>query len=132
MQLIRKIVSPGPTYADTDWLDPAVTIPDNARQIKILSRPVVFALRGRASSAEDAAIVSLGSMTVDAYMLVEHPGGGTSRGYSIVEAEGAAVPGQLLFESNVVPGRIGRLHLSLATMSAPVIDVLLLSGGRPL
>ena len=130
--LIRKIVTSGPAYTDTDWLDPAVTLPDNARRIKVLSRPVVFALRGRASSAEDAAIVSLGAMTVNAYMLIEHDDGGTSRGYTIAEAEGAPVPGQLLFESNVVSGLIGRLHLSLAVVTAPVIDVLLLSGGRPL
>jgi hypothetical protein len=130
--LYRKIVTAGPAFADADWLDPAITPPDNARQIKIISRPIVFALRGRASSAPDAAIVSLGAMTVDAYMLVEHADGGTSRGYSLAETESAAVPGELVFESNIVVGSLGRLHLTLAAVTAPVIDVLLLAGGRTL
>ena len=130
--LYRKIVATGPTFDDADWLDPANDPPDNAPRIKILSRPVVFALRGRASSDPAAAIVALGAMTVDAYMLIEHDDGGASRGRSIVEAESATLPGQVMFESNMATGGVGRLHLTLAAITAPVIDVLLLDGGRTL
>jgi hypothetical protein len=131
--VIRSIVvAPGP-YADTDWLDPAVTIPDNARLLRATGGEIQFAMRGRASSAPNAAIVSLGVMTVDAYVLRELEGGGTSRGKTIVEREAFPLPGQVTMVANdVVRGTICRLHLTLANVSAPVVEVLLLAGAVPL
>lgn len=133
MTAVRQLVlAPGP-YADTDWLDPAVTPPDNARRFRIIADQLQFALRGRASTAPDAAIVSLGVMTVDAYVAIELPGGGVSRGKSVAEVEGSALAGQILLESSIASlGCIGRLHLTLTDVSAPVVEALLVSGGRPL
>lgn len=132
MPLLRKLVLSG-DYADTDWMDPGITPPAGAPRVKITGEVMRFALRGRASSLDDAAMVSLGAMTVDAYVLVELPGGGARRGLSIIEAEGDVLSNELLIESRVADlGRIARLHLTLTAVTAPVIDVLLLSGGRPL
>jgi len=126
---VRQLVlSPG-AYADTDWLDPAITPPSNARRFKVLG-DLKFALRGRATTAPDAALASLGVMTVDAYVLVELPGGGSARGKTVVEVELVPLASQIILVSSVIPGRISRLHLTLATVSAPVIEVLLLEGGR--
>jgi len=128
--LLRQLsLSAGP-FADTDWLDPAITPPDNARRFKATDTELKFALRGRATPAPDAALVSLGVMTVDAYVLIELPGGGTARGKSVAEVEGAALPGQVMLVSTLAAGTIGRVHLTLTAVSAPVVELLLLSGGR--
>jgi len=131
--IVRQLViSPGP-FADTDWLDPAIMPPDSARRFRITGDRLQFALRGRASTAPDAAIVSLGTMTVDAYVAVELDGGGRSRDKTVVEIEGSTLPGQVLLQSDLHSrGRIGRLHLTLTDVSAPVVEALLLAGGRPL
>lgn len=133
MTIVRQIViSPGP-YADTNWLDPAVTPPDNARRFRLVGEQLQFALRGRASEAPDAAIVSLGTMTVDAFVALETPGGGVSRDKSVLETEGSSLPGQVLLQSRVYSrGAVGRLHLTLTDVSAPVVEALLLTGGRQL
>ncbi len=130
--LIRQLeIAAGP-YADADWLDPTVVPPDNARRFKSTDSELRFALRGRAGPSPDADVVSLGVMTVDAYVLVEIPGGGTVRGKSVLEVEGSALPGQVLLASSLFPGFVGRLHLTLTDVSAAVVEVLLVSGGRVL
>lgn len=130
--LLRQLVIPAGPYADTDWLDPAIIPPDNARRFHATDTELMFALRGRASPAPDAAFVSLGVMTVDAYVLIELPGGGTARGKSVVEVEGSALPGQVMLAATLASGTVGRLHLTLTAVSAAVIEVVLLSGGRVL
>lgn len=130
--LIRRLALSG-DYADTDWTDPAVTPPENAGRFKALSGVAKFALRGRASSAPDAAIVSLGAMTVDAYALTDLPGGGSARGKSVVEVEGTTIKGTIiLVAADLTVGSTVRIHLSLVTVSAPVVELLLLGGGRVL
>ena len=91
-----------------------------------------FAMRGRVSSAPDADLVTLGAMTVDAYVMLELPGGGTIRGKSVQEVEDGVLPAQMMMAATVTRGSIGRLHLTLTDVSAPVVEVLLVSGGRPL
>ena len=133
--LLRKIVTAGPAFTDTDWLDPALSppIPDNARRFRILDTEMRFALRGRADSTPGAADVDLGAMTVDAYVLIELRDGGLTRGKTIIEVELSPLDSQIYMRSTGLPrGLVGRLHLDLAVVSAPVIDVLLLDGGRPL
>jgi len=131
--IVRALsIAPGP-FADTDWTDPAVIPPDNAKRFRILSDDMRFAVRGRASLDPAAAFVPLGVMTVDAYVLIELHGGGVSRGKTIVEVEGAALSSQIFLRSSGLPrGLAGRLHLVLADVSAPALDVVILDGGRPL
>ena len=132
--VIRKLVLAG-DYSDTDWTDPAIAPPDNARRFRILSRDMTFAVRGRSSSAPDAPAVSLGGMTIDAYVLIEIDDkvGGPTRGKSVAEVEGGPLDATIFLRSSGLPtGRVGRVHVDLVGVTAPVVEVVLLDGGRPL
>lgn len=130
--VIRKLVLAPGAYADTDWTDPAIVIPDAARRFKVTG-PLRFSIRGRADTTPGAEIVSIGSMTVDAYVLTFDADGGRSRGRTLAEVEAGALPAQIMISSNGQPrGVTGVLHLDLVNVSAPVLEVLLLAGGRPL
>jgi hypothetical protein len=123
----------GGDYADVDWLDPASPPPDNARQIRVTRSSMKLALRGRAGTADSDPVVSLGAMTVDAYAATELDGGGYTRGKSIAEVEGTVLDGSIsLIASDLTPGSTARIHLTLAGVVAPVIELLVLEGGRVL
>lgn len=131
--VIRKLVLAPGVFVDTDWMDPAVVPPDTARRFVATGGDLQFALRGRASSADNAAAVDLGAMTVDAYVLRELPDVGVTRGKSVAEVEGGPLAGEIALVSSDVPrGSFCRLHLDLAAVTAPVIEVVLLAGARML
>jgi len=128
---IRRIEIPPGAFADTDWMDPAVEPPTSSRPFRILSDQMRFAFRGRASAAPDADVVSLGAMTVDSYVAIDQDGGGRARGKTLVESEGAELAAQIVIASSGLPvGSTARLHLTLTAVSAPLVEVRLLSGGR--
>jgi|SRR5690606_17295309 len=129
--LIRRLVLSG-DFADDDWTDPANAPPDTARPIKCTSCPMVFALQGRESEDADAAVVDVGALEVDAYVATKL-GDGYVRGKTLVEADSALSARIKLVATEAQPGDIVRLNLTLTGVDTlPVLDVHLLSGGRPL
>lgn len=130
--LIRRLALSG-DYADTDWTNPATPPPDSVRELKVTSSSMQFAFQGRSSEADDAAVVDVGTLEVDAY-LVTSLGDGYVRSKSLVEIEGGTLSGRIkLVAGDTILGEIVRLHLALTSVGAlPVLDVHLLSGGRPL
>lgn len=130
--LIRRLALSG-DFADADWTNPANPPPDTARELKVTSSPMRFALIGKASTADDAAGADLGALTVDAY-LVTKVGDGYARSKSVVEIEGDVLSGKvILVAGDVARGDVVRLHLALTGVGAlTALDVELLSGGRPL
>lgn len=120
-------------YTDIDWMNPASPPPDGVPRLRAIRETMKFALRGRDGVDDDAAVVDLGAMTVDAYAAVELPGGGYTRGKSLKEVEGTALEGAIiLVTDDLATGSTVRIHLELVGVSAPVIELLLLDGGRVL
>lgn len=133
MQEIRRINLGGGFVGDADWTNPANTPPAAAKRLRASSDTMKFALIGKASTADDAAIATLGSMTVDAWLGLE-VGGGMARHASVSEAAGAVGKSQVvLVEADCIPGQVYRLNISaLASVSAGALWVYVLSGGVPL
>jgi len=130
--LIRRIALSG-DFLDTDWLDPAVAVPDSIKRIRVVSSEITFAIVGKASTDADADVANVTGVTVDAYLASE-VGGGLVRGQSLVEVEGGALDGRIKIKgSGLKTGEIVRLHLTLLGVGAlAAADIYLVGGGRPL
>ena len=130
--LLRRISLAG-DYTDTDWTDPANS-PPTIGVAKATATKMTFALVGKASASDDAAVVDVGALLVDSYLATELGSGAIVRGKSIVEVEGVPISGRiLLVATDVVIGLQVRLHLTLTNVAAlPALDVELLDGGRVL
>jgi hypothetical protein len=130
--LIRRISLAGWAF-DTDWTDPANVRPDNVRRLKFASSTVLFALVGKASGADDALDVDIGTLTVDAWLGLE-VGGQVRRGGSIIESRGSELNARILLKANdAVPGRYGYFNIASLTNVGALASlwVYILSGARP-
>lgn len=131
--IVRRLALSG-DYADTDWTDPAIAMPDNARRIKVTGDQLIFALRGKSEASDAGTDVDVGTLTVDAYLVSELGGTGRARGETLVEVKGDVVLGKIkLVGNDLARGEIVRLHLALTNVGAlAALDVQLLTGGRVL
>jgi hypothetical protein len=120
--LVRRLAPTG-DYTDTDWTNPATPPPDNARAIKLVDSTLEVALQGKASDADDAAVVDVGGLLVDAY-LVTKVGEGFVRGPSIGDLinDGDPVSGKMLLRfPDVARGTTVYLHLALTGVQAAAV-----------
>lgn len=133
MQEIRRINLGGGFTGDSDWTVPANTPPAAAKRLRATNTTMKFALVGKASTADDAANESLGTMTVDAWLGLE-VGDGMARHASVSEAAGVVGKSQVvLVEADCIPGQVYRLNIAaLASVSAGALWVYILDGGVPL
>jgi hypothetical protein len=141
MPLLERLdVSGGATFTDSDWTDPANDPPGYARPFVATSDEVVFAIIGKADTSEAAVDADVGAMTVDAWVGWERPEvlrasgrPAIRRGLSVVEASTTPLLTRIAFRAtDANKGDVGHLHLDLASITVPAIDVVIISGGRPL
>jgi hypothetical protein len=145
MPTYRTFAPGGATWTDADILDPATDIPGYMRPFRATSTQVLFDVYGKASTAVGATEVTVGAMTIDAFVAwesgsVRAPGTsppGTERpslrrGETILEAAGAVAPGVTRIIAEAEKGATGYLRLDLAAIAAPALEVVLVRGGRPL
>ncbi len=120
--LARRQTLTGTSFSDPDWTDPATPPPDNVRAIKLVSDTLEVAIQGKASEADDAAVVSVGNLLVNAY-LVTKVGDGFVQGPTIGELvnDGDPVSGKMLMRfPNVARGTTVYLHLALTSIQEAV------------
>ncbi len=121
-------------FSHADWTNPANPPPDSARPFRVTATSVVFDIIGKASTAEGAAEVDVGGLTIDAWIAYETGTGGFRRETSIVESSGQPLTTRIrLVSTEAVPGEVGRFHLALTNVGAlTAVDVELVAGGRRL
>lgn len=143
MPSLRTFAPGGATWTDADLIDPTTDIPGYMKAIRATSTEVVFDVYGKATTS-DTTTVSVGAMTIDAYMAWESsdavaPGSSPPsterpdmrRGQALAEA-GPVAPGVTRIIAEAELGAVGWIRLDLAAISAPVLEVVVVRGGRPL
>jgi hypothetical protein len=130
-QVVRRLALSGP-YSDTDWTDPAVTIPASVRPIRATGETMTFAIVGLDSDDVKAKPVDITGLLVDAY-LAREVGDSIERGKTLAEVEGSPIDGRIVFlADDVRPRQTCYLHITLTGTIPAAIGVVLIGGGRRL
>ncbi len=107
----RLIFLDGGDFADGDWADPEVDVPQGARRLTVSSDTI----RWRVEAVdENGQAVDAAGMTVDARFFTFQRNGARSPGRSVVELNGDTLPaGTPLVDEEMIVGATVRPHLTI-------------------
>lgn len=131
-QVIRRLDLAGGFTADADWTNPANAPLASSPLLRVTGSQIRFAFVGRAGPTDSAALVDVGSLTVDSCLMLRVGGDGYARSTSSAEANGGVpISGRIwTVADDLERGDIVRLNIvALAGVGAlPSLWVYLLGG----